>query len=297
MPDRSSIAGMDTPIQMPVEIDDWKPAPFSLKGETVFAIGDIHGCAAELRTLLASIADLAATAGGKRRLVYLGDMINRGPDSMGVLELWARDEAAHGVDHVDRLMGNHEIMMLLAVIGGPHADKAETMWLSKRMGGHILLDEMRGRLGRPSAPADLHLLQAALGDRVLHRLYGMRSHVRLGNTLLVHGGLDPHADPDEFLTRPWTTFTEARWAWINHGFLDWKDGFNGTLVVHGHTPPDKHRKISGMQDPHSFEGDRLGLDGGSARTGIVTAAEIRDGGYRILKAGVPFERPISSSAE
>ena len=44
-----------------------------------------------------------------------------------------------------------------------------------------------------------------------------------------------------------------------------------------------------------FEGDRLGLDGGSARTGIVTAAEIQDGRYRILKAGVPFAVPLSSS--
>jgi serine/threonine protein phosphatase 1 len=125
----------------------------------------------------------------------------------------------------------------------------------------------------------------------------MRSHVRLGNTLFVHGGLDPHADPDEFLTRPWTLFTEARWAWINHGFLDWKGRFAGTLVVHGHTPPDKHRAISGMADPHAFEGDRLGLDGGSARTGIVTAAEIRDGRFRILRAGMPFENPISSLSE
>jgi len=141
------------------------------------------------------------------------------------------------------------------------------------------------------------LLTAALGDAVVHRLWGMRSHVRLGNTLFVHGGLDPHADPDEFLTRPWTIFTEARWAWINHGFLDWKAGFKGTLVVHGHTPPDKHREISGLEDPHLFEGDRLGLDGGSARTGIVTGAEIRDGRYRILKAGTAFANPISSSAE
>ena len=129
----------------------------------------------------------------------------------------------------------------------------------------------------------------------MHRLSGMRSHVRLGNTLFVHGGLDPHADPDEFLTRPWTIFTEARWAWINHGFLDWKDGFGGTLVVHGHTPPDKHKAISGMEDPHLFEGDRLGLDGGSARTGIVAAAEIQNGRYRILKAGRAFETPISSA--
>ncbi len=282
---------------LPVEISEWKPAPFDLKGETVFAIGDVHGCAAELGALLATIARLAGEAEGRRRLIYLGDMINRGPDSIGVLEQWAGSEEAHGVDHVDRLMGNHEIMMMLTVVGGPHAHKAETMWLSKRMGGHILLDQMAARAGRPAAHADQGLLHDALGEAVVHRLQGMRSHVRLGNTVFVHGGLDPHAEVEEFLARPWLIFTEARWAWINHGFLDWKQGFGGTLVVHGHTPPDKHKAISGMDDTHLFEGDRLCLDGGSARTGIVAAAEIRQGRYRILKAGIAFENPASSDAE
>lgn len=287
---------MDTAVALPVEISEWKPAPFT-PGETIFAIGDVHGCAAELRVLLGAIARLAGQADGRRRLVYLGDMINRGPDTVGVLEQWAQDADAHGVDHVDRLMGNHEIMLLLAVIGGPHADKAETLWLSKRMGGPEFLKQMRELAGQPTARLGHELLKAALGEGVVHRLWGMRSHVWLGNTLFVHGGLDPHADPDEFLARPWTTFTEARWAWINHGFLDWKGGFKGTLVVHGHTPPDKHRAISGMEDPHLFEGDRLGLDGGSARTGVVTAAEIQQGRYRILKAGVPFANPASSAGE
>jgi serine/threonine protein phosphatase 1 len=288
---------MDTAVAMPIEISDWKAAPFALAGETVFAIGDVHGCARELSALRAAIGRLAGEAPGKRRLIYLGDMINRGPDTAGVLEQWADDEEAHGVDHVDRLMGNHEIMMLLTAISGPHSRKAEQMWLSKRMGGHVFVDQMRARVGRPHAAPELALLAEAMGDTVMHRIWGMRSHVRLGNTLFVHGGLDPHANPDEFLTRPWTVFTEARWAWINHGFLDWKAGFKGTLVVHGHTPPDKHREISGMDDPHLFEGDRLGLDGGSARTGIVTAAEIRDGRYRILKAGIAFDPPTSASGD
>ena len=283
-------------MTVPVEVSAWKPAPFALKGMTVFAVGDVHGCAAELRALLTAIADLARASRGARRLIYLGDMINRGPDSIGVLELWAEKSEARGVDRIDRVMGNHEIMMMLAVIGGPHAHKAEAMWLSKRMGGQKFLDQMVARAGEPAAHVDQSLLQSALGRRIVLRLHGMRSHVSLGNTLFVHGGLDPHAEPDEFLTRPWTVFTEARWAWINHGFLDWKSGFGGTLVVHGHTPPDKHREISGMDDPHLFEGDRLGLDGGSARTGVVTAAEIQDGRYRILKAGTPFETPAASDA-
>lgn len=101
--------------------------------------------------MLNAIAGLARDTTGKRRLIYLGDMINRGPDSVRVLKLWARNEEAHGVDHVDRPMGNHEIMMMLAAIGGPHARKAETMWLSRRMGGHVLLDQMAAGAGHPTA--------------------------------------------------------------------------------------------------------------------------------------------------
>ena len=278
----------------PVDISGWKPAPFELGGETVFAIGDIHGCAAELRALLATIVKLAGEQSGGRRLVYLGDLIDRGPDNIGVLDQWAEDEKALGVDRIDRLMGNHEQMLLLAIDGGSHARKAETLWLSQRMGGQIVLDEMRAKARQSDAAISQSLVAKALSEAVVRQLHAMQAHVRLGNALFVHGGLDPHAEPEEFLARPWTRFTEARWAWINHGFLDWKGGFKGTLVVHGHTPPDKHRAISGMDDPHLFEGDRLGLDGGSARTGIVTAAEIQNGRYRILKAGTPFANPISS---
>jgi serine/threonine protein phosphatase 1 len=219
-------------------------------------------------------------------------MIDRGPDNIGVLKLWAAKAASVGVDRVDRLMGNHEQIMLLAAAGGPYAHRARELWLTARMGGHRVLDEMRAATGAPAAALDQALLTASLGRRVVYCLNAMRSHVRLGNTVFVHGGLDPAAEPDEFLARPWTSFTDARWAWINRGFLDWRDGFNGLLVVHGHTPPALHREISGLADPHAFEGDRLGLDGGTTRTGFVTAAEIRDGRYRLLIAG----RPIAPGA-
>jgi len=53
-------------------------------------------------------------------------------------------------------------------------------------------------------------------------------------------------------------------------------------VVHGHTPPAKHRMLSGYPDPHVLQHDRLCLDGGSALTGIVTAAQIEDGRYRLF---------------
>lgn len=274
-------------MDVPVEISSWKPAPFALAGETVFAVGDVHGCAAELASLLGTIRTLAAQAEGVRRLVYLGDLVDRGPDSLGVLRLWTEEAAARGVDRVDRVIGNHEILLLLAMGDGPHAAKAAAMWLADQTGGSKVLDEMRSAVGDPVASPSYELALAVLGRQVLDRLLTQRSHLRLGNTVFVHGGLDGRVPQDTFLATPWTAGTAARWAWITTGFLDWQGGFGGTLVVHGHTPPQKHFPLTAMEDPHLFLQDRLGLDGGSALTGIVVGAEIRDGGYRILKAGTP----------
>ena len=271
---------------MPVAVDvsPWTPAPFALDGETVFAVGDVHGCAEELDGLLDAIRGLAQEAAAPRRLVYLGDLIDRGPDTIGVLRRWAEGAAARGVDRVDRLIGNHEILMLLAMRGGALASKASTMWLSPRMGGSKVLAEMRAAVHDPDAPLSHALASEALGRPAVDLLLGQRSWLRLGNTLFVHGGLDGQKDPQAFLARPWTAGVNARWAWITRGFLDWQGGFGGTLVVHGHTPPAKHRRFSAMPDTHQFLHDRLCLDGGSALTGVVVGAELGDGRYRLLKA-------------
>lgn len=272
-------------MSVPVEISPWQPAPFALGGETVFAVGDIHGCSAELAALLETVARLAREADGHRRLIYLGDLVDRGPDTVGAVRLWAESPAARGVDGIDRIIGNHEIMMLLALSDSPHAEKARTMWQADGTGGAKVLAEMRRRVGAPLAEPTYALAAEAFGEQAMRLLLTQRSHLRIGNTLFVHGGLDGRADPQAFLATPWTSFTDARWAWITRGFLDWHEGFGGTLVVHGHTPPAKHWPLTHMPDPHLFQHDRLGLDGGSAVTGIVAGAEIRDGRYRILKAG------------
>src|SRR5689334_21880511 len=100
-------------MSLPVDISPWKSAPFDLKGETVFAIGDVHGCADELRALLAAIGDLAADERqGRKRIVYLGDMTDRGPDNIGALRLWSEKSEVRGVDRIDRLMGNHEQILM-----------------------------------------------------------------------------------------------------------------------------------------------------------------------------------------
>jgi serine/threonine protein phosphatase 1 len=272
---------------LPVEVSDWRPAPFAVNGETVFAVGDVHGCLDELTALLDTVGRLAAESRARRRLVYLGDMIDRGPDTIGVLQKWAEPEAARGVERIDRVIGNHEILMLLAIRSEAQAERATALWLGDRTGGAKVLDEMRAAVRDPNARPTYALAAAALGEGVMRLLLGQRSHVTVGNTVFVHGGLEGGANIETFLGTPWTAGLQARWAWITKGFLDWQGGFGGILVVHGHTPPNKHRPLSQMDDTLVFLHDRLGLDAGSALTGIVAGAEIRDGRYRLLKAGIP----------
>jgi len=135
-------------------------------------------------------------------------------------------------------------------------------------GGQLLLDQMaRPRAGapgdscRPGAPQKRPWARrSCIASTACARMSGW------GNTLFrswrARSARRSRRVPDP---PPGRSSPRRAWAWINHGFLDWKGGFGGTLVVHGHTPPDKHKAISGMEDPHLFEGDRLGLDGGSAR--------------------------------
>ena len=75
------------------------------------------------------------------------------------------------------------------------------------------------------------------------------------------------------------TANELRSAAASHG---WQLG--DLIEIFEVAPPEKHRKLSGMADTNVFAHDRLCLDGGSARTGVVVGAEIRDGRYRIIKA-------------
>jgi serine/threonine protein phosphatase 1 len=260
------------------DIGPWIQAPTETAGETVFAIGDVHGCTPLLNAMLGGIAGLLAGVPAPR-LIFLGDMIDRGPDGIGTLRRWAGP--VPGIARVDRLMGNHEQMLLLAAAGDAGA---RDLWLS--LSGDTMLAELRAAAGRPEALPDAALLRDALGERVVATLHALRSHVLLGNLIFVHAGLDPAQDAAAFLALPWDTLTARpkHWAWITGGFLDWHGGFGGRLVVHGHTPPAKQHRFTGLDDPHVLAEGRLNLDGGSAVTGIVAAAQIETGRYRVLRA-------------
>jgi serine/threonine protein phosphatase 1 len=267
--------------QPSVTVSDWRAAPIQVNGERIFAIGDVHGCVDHLSLL---IERLAAEVEGARssRLIFLGDLICRGPSSLGALACWSAPDLDSRFKSVDRLWGNHEQLLMLSIGVGSLAEAARAKWMS--IDGMTFVDELRRAAGQGEAPLTRHLLQKAASETIVNRLSHLQSHVWIGNTIFVHGGIDPSVDPKTCLAVPWTTFGGNHWAWIQEPFLKWRGGFGGLLVVHGHTPPSRHRMMSGYLDPHVFQHDRLSLDGGSALTGNVVAAQIEDGRYRLFTA-------------
>jgi serine/threonine protein phosphatase 1 len=251
-----------------------------LGGETIFAIGDVHGCDRHLAALLETFSERAAER--PARLIFLGDLICRGPSSVGALELWADPLLDARFTHVHRVTGNHDQLLMLSIGGGSAAQAAYDRWMGIDAGTFV--DEVRRVTGRCDAPLTRELVRAAAGEQVLARLDHLECHVWIGNTIFVHGGIDPSVTPEAALAAPFSEFGGNHWAWINDPFLQWRGGFGGVMVVHGHTPPDKHRQMSGYPDPHVFQHDRLSLDGGSSKTGIVAAAQFEDGRYRLFKA-------------
>ena len=133
------------------------------RGRRVYAIGDIHGCLGELRRLHAMIEDdIARRPTGAVTLVHLGDYIDFGPDSAGVLTLLAAGPPIAGVRTVN-LMGDHERTALDALAGD---GAAATDWL--HTGGQVALctwgidadmprgewrsEDSRGASGVPARP-------------------------------------------------------------------------------------------------------------------------------------------------
>ena len=267
-------------MDVSLEPSAWREQPLRLEGETIFAIGDVHGCEPQLAALLETFSRLAAER--PARLIFLGDLICRGPSSVGALKLWADPALNARFVHVHRVTGNHDQLLMLSIGGGSNAQAAYDRWMG--IDGQTFVDELRRVTGHTDAPLTRELLREAAGERVLARLDHLECHVRIGNTIFVHGGIDPSVRPETALAAPFTEFGGNHWAWINEPFLKWRGGFGGVMVVHGHTPPERHRKMSGYPDPHVFQHDRLSLDGGSAKTGIVAAAQLEDGRYRLFKA-------------
>lgn len=202
-----------------------------------YAIGDVHGCAGPLRALLFACR---RHCGARRfKAVFMGDYVDRGPDSRGVVDLLMHLEQDPTADVVC-LKGNHEDMLLAACEGG----RDELMWWWLQGGAETLRSY---GVDHPSALPPAHLRWFA-GRPLLHDD---------GRRLFVHAGLRPGV--------PLAAQTPHDLLWIREPFLS-ADCDVGRLVVHGHTPTD------GAPDLHRH---RLGIDTGAGAGGPLTAAVFR----------------------
>jgi serine/threonine protein phosphatase 1 len=256
----------------------------------VFAIGDIHGRS----DLLAALLDEAAREPklrDKRAIVFLGDLIDRGPDSLGAIDLAAGAKVRIGANEDIALMGNHEAIMRLAFdFETPLDDATDALETWMANGGDRTMSEFFKAEERPGYIYDMLIeARASLPARVRDWVASSRVSWRSGQVLFVHAGVNPRIELEAFLAAPWNIplaklEQDRHWAWVRRPFLDHRpglEGFSGYLVVHGHTPNDARPKASHAEQ---IAGYRLNLDAGSAVTGIAKMAIIRDRHAEVVSA-------------
>ena len=234
-------------------------APAGPRGHRAYAVGDIHGRLDLLDQLLARIeADAAARAKAKTTLVFLGDLIDRGPQSAQVIERLRTYRPRS--TRVTFLMGNHE-EVLLRLLAGEYSLLAD--WL--RFGGAQCAESYGVKapeLRRAEPARALQMLREAVPKSHVKFLQGFADTASFGAYLFVHAGLRPGL--------PLASQSKADLRWIRHPFLE--DGSDhGHIVVHGHT----------ISEQVEIRPNRIGIDTGAYRSGILTALAI-EGGERWL---------------
>ncbi len=236
----------------------------STDGRVIYAVGDIHGRLDLLEIMLDRIAEDAAGQASPAGMdvVFLGDYVDRGPNSRGVVERLRSLESDQAKLHF--LKGNHEATMLnfLADPGiGPQ-------WCQH--GGKETLASYG--VEAPISAADEDAWAAAseeleqnLPDPHRAFIHGLDLYVEIGDYLFVHAGLRPGRALD--------AQTEEDMLWIRDDFLGDRRRFD-KIVVHGHTP----------QRAPVWDKRRIGLDTGAYVTGVLTSARIAEDTVAFIEA-------------
>ncbi len=212
----------------------------------IYAIGDIHGCLAALKDLLARLP-----LKPEDELVFLGDYIDRGPDSKGVVEYLLKNKKPNW----KFLKGNHE-QMLLEWLGSP-SNMTSANWLLN--GGYQTLqsyvpaqkmDELRGE-----------------GAHMILQSHIPTAHVEFFNSLLLtyetpeyyfcHAGVN--------LDRPLGAQDQDDLLWIRRKFIE-DPRPTPKLVVYGHSPIENV----------DLSRDRINIDTGCVYGGTLTALFLPD---------------------
>ena len=228
-------------------------------GYRAYAIGDIHGRLDLLEDLLAKIhAELQHYPSARTLLIFVGDLIDRGPSSAQVIER-LRTYSRTGIQPVF-LLGNHEEVLLRILRGD-----AELITKWRWFGGAECLQSYGvdpQQLAHVSETEALAVVRSAIPRDHVEFLESFVDSCRFGDYLFVHAGIRPGVQFDQQ--------SQADLRWIREPFL-LDDTDHGFVVVHGHT----------IRDEVEERPNRIGIDTGAYRTGILSALAI-EGGDRWL---------------
>lgn len=239
--------------------------PRTPRGYRAYAVGDVHGRLDLLDGLLAQIdRDLAEHKPRRALLLFLGDIIDRGPASCQAIERLRTFR--HPELRTVFLMGNHE-EVLLRLLAGERG--ILDSWL--QFGGAECLQSYG------VDPQSIRSLQEREAIAVVkeavpesHRKFiaSFADTLRFGDYLFVHAGIRPTIDM--------TMQSQSDLRWIRQPFLD-DESDHGFVVVHGHT----------ISEDVVERPNRIGIDTGAYRSGILTALVLEGKDRRYLSAIAP----------
>jgi serine/threonine protein phosphatase 1 len=230
-------------------------------GLRIYAISDVHGCKDQLCQLLDLIDEDRRGSGSLTHLVFLGDLVDRGPRSAGVL-----DRILHGklpADEISFVMGNHEEIMLECYDG--RTDRYVS-WL--RFGG------METMQSYGISKETLFSKNFELGETMRRVIPGahiaflrsFKNHLTLGDYLFVHAGLRPGVALEDQSAR------DLRW--IGADFLQ-DNSDHGFKVVHGHTIVPQVRNFR----------NRIAVDTGCYLNGVLSALVLEGENTSVIASG------------
>jgi len=234
--------------------------PRTDSGERIYAIGDIHGRYDLLRRLLDRVGEhsSALPESASLHLLFLGDLVDRGPESAKVVELL--QDLEQRTDQVIVLMGNHEEAMVRSLEGDTTLLQR---WLA--VGGAETVESYGLRLPEPRDDLRQYLryLQASLPAQQIKWLRGLPLTAQSGDYFFCHAGIRPgvalgRQSRDDLL-------------WIRDDFVD-DESDHGAVIVHGHT----------IEKTVTLRDNRIGIDTGAYCHGVLTALYLEDDRQEIL---------------
>lgn len=213
----------------------------------ICAIGDVHGRLDLLSDLYGEIVAHSLVKAAERRvLLHLGDYVDRGPHSKGVIERVRK--GLPGFESIS-LLGNHEALMLDFLDAKPESE----WWLGKGIGGSETLQSFG--IDPRTAVDDLAAVKSKIGSETIAWLRNLKYSYTEGGFFFAHAGVRPGV--------PISKQSDEDLIWIRGEFTTSSRDF-GLRVVHGHSP---------AREPE-IKRNRIGLDTGAVWTGRLTAALI-----------------------